>query len=137
MDQSYEALAIEFRDARRRARPKVTQTDVAAAVGSSVGVISNFERKLTVPHPETLKAMLRFVGVNTSLPGNDENSEPVKTMEICDKCGRLKWPDTYELAFDILGNYLDNLGSDMERMSYIREITHPVVHGRRPFGPKA
>ena len=135
MDTAYEALADQFRTARRAMRPKVTQADVAAGVGISEGTVSNFERKRTVP--DDLRAMLRFVGLDESLiPGpqvGNGTAEPavIEELDVCDKCKQVLWPAVYRLGFDILGAHLDTLASDNERVEFLRHVTAPIFPRQR------
>jgi hypothetical protein len=133
MDENQKALADRVRE-RRLAKPRATQQAVGYAAGVSLGVVSNFERYITFPQPSNLRHILQAVGLE-----GEVTDEQIATMagdsqrlDECPACGRVIWPETYELVFDVLGAFMDTMDRS-ERKAFQRWVTSPVRDQARPW----
>lgn len=132
MNEDEAALADKVRDARKARVPRYTQRMLAADAGVSLGVVSNFERKVTFPQPGNLEAILRALGIEEHAPRENGDGETgdVDELPICDKCRQITWPENYALMFDILGAFMDTIPTE-ERKAFQRWITQPMWKKRR------
>jgi transcriptional regulator with XRE-family HTH domain len=130
MDEQQSALAKEVR--RVRKERKLTQAELAQLANVSKGTIGNFELEKTFPNPGNLHDILRVLGIANPYDGAEvvplSATVPVEgSLSVCRECGRVLWPESYALTFDILGAYMDTL-TPAERLAFMRKITRPITH---------
>lgn len=118
--------------AERRKRG-MTQKEVAEAAGMKEGAYGNFERRITTPQPENLRAIVQVLELDESEPavvvdlhrGANEDG----TLPACPECKRPRWADNIELFQDFIGMYLATMTDDAAT-----EVMHETarwLNGRR------
>ncbi len=114
MSSNQEALGDRVRAERKRRR--MTQQELANAVGVSLGVVSNFERGLNLPQPSHLRAILAHLEMDIEA-GDEVAAETRRT-----------WPSDIGIFLDVIGLYLAAQPEE-RRQDIIYDLTRQIVNG--------
>ena len=105
-----------------RTERKLSQREVAEAIGVSTNTVGNMERGQSWPQQAHLRALLGYLGID--LPDPDEEEQPMTTEDE-----ELDFPPDVRTALDTWGLHLERYEPE-ERARRIRAITRAILSGQ-------
>ena len=118
-----EAFGARVREERKARR--MTQPELAARVGVSVGTISATERGISLPQPGNLVKLQQELGISM----NGDSAPIAEEAETTWGAWFEALPKDARSTLYMIGLYLERLGPD-ERDARIREIVSAIVDQR-------